>query len=63
MVTKLLHHATIFRERPSKSKTTPVVKYIYISASAGVTSKVYSGLRTSTGRGFTRSWDKYEGRP
>ena len=47
---------TIFEREPSKSKTTFVVKYI--SASATATRKVYFGLRTRTGRGFTRSWDK-----
>ena len=71
MVTKLLHHTPLARERdrdrqtdrerPLKSKTTFVVKYI--CASAETTRKVYCGLGTRIGRDFTGIWDKYEGRP
>jgi len=48
------------REGPLISLTTLVVKYI--SANAEATRKVYCGLRSRMGS-FTRSWDKYRGRP
>ena len=34
-----------------------------LNANAVATRRIYSGLRTRIGRGFTRIWDKYEGKP
>ena len=49
------------RDRPIKWKTTFVVKNT--SASAGATRKASVGLGAGMGKGFTRSWGKYERRP